>query len=430
MQETFNILFIDDEENVLKALKRLFIDEGFEVFTALSGNEGLEILKNGEFAVIVSDQRMPEMTGTEFLQHAKKLCPDTIRIMLTGYADINASINAINQAGAFRYITKPWNDEEVILIIKEAVGRYKLVKENKYLFALSEKQKEELQTYSKELEYYVQIHTIDLTNRDKEIKALKEKLQKNLKEVSSALSALIELRDKNIHSHSKNIAIIAVEIAKKIPLPSSDVETIKTASLLHDIGKIVFPDIMLVKEVGELSQTEMNLYMRHSDTGHMIANMIEGMQKTAELIRHHHEQFNGGGFPDKLKEDNIPIGSRIIAIADRFERLAKSMSAQDSLKKIKSQLGREFDPELYNFLELVAHEQASALFSSDDIVEAELSIKSLAPGLIVSRDVIGGSGMVLLKKNSVLTDKNIELLQKAFNMDSTKGNIFVYKKRK
>jgi len=179
MEKTFKILLVDDEENVLKALKRLFIeDEGLEVHTASSGREGLELLKNTEFAVIVSDQRMPEMTGVEFLQQAKELFPDAVRIMLTGYADIHATIKAINDAGAYRYITKPWNDKEIKFIIKEALDYFRLIKENKYLLALTVKQKEELNTWSKKLENHVRKQIADLTEKDSEINILNSKLQK------------------------------------------------------------------------------------------------------------------------------------------------------------------------------------------------------------------------------------------------------------
>jgi response regulator RpfG family c-di-GMP phosphodiesterase len=430
MQETFNILFVDDEENVLKALRRLFIDEGLEVFTAASGKEGLEIVKNAEFAVIVSDQRMPEMTGVEFLQHTKELCPDTVRIMLTGYADVHATIKAINEAGAQRYITKPWNDEEIKLIIKQAIDRFRLIKENKRLFALSEKQKEEAASWNKELEYYVQMHTIDLTNKDKEIKAFKAKLETYLKGTINALNCLIQLRDKTIFNHSKNVALISVAVAKRLNLDASEIERIDLAGSLHDIGKIVMPDIILVKKIEELSPDEMNQYIRHPLTGQMITGFVEDLQKVGELIKHHHEHFNGTGFPDKLREEKIPLGSRIIAITDRFERLAAGMSVEDSLKKIRSRLGKEFDPELYEHLEIAAYEVGASLFSSNDIVEAELAINNLTPGLLLSRDVVGASGLVLIKKDTVLTQKNIEQLDKALHMDQAKNSIFVYKKRK
>lgn len=430
MQETFNILFVDDEENVLKALKRLFIDEDFEIFTASSGKEGLEILTNNEFAVIVSDQRMPEMTGTDFLLKAKEIYPDTIRIILTGYADINAAMNAINEAGAYRYITKPWNDRELLHIIKEAIGRYRLVKENKYLLDLTKKQKEELETWSKELEYYVQLHTIDLTKKDKELKILNEKLQKNLREGMGALLNLIGLRDKTILGHSEKVAVISAEMAKKIPLTAIEIDIITAAGHLHDIGKIGMSDVLLFKEAEELSADEMSQYIKHPINGQMAVSIIEDLKSAGLLIRHHHENYDGSGFPDKLKGEKIPLSSRLISLADKFERLTRFGDAENALKIIRSMLGKEFDPDLFNYLETAAYEQKSTLFSSDDIIEAELSFKDLRPGLVISRDVIGGSGLILVKKDTVLTDKNIEILKGGFYMDSSKSGIFVYKKRK
>lgn len=430
MQETFNILFVDDEENVLKALNRLFIDENFEIFMASSGKEGLEILTNNEFAVIVSDQRMPEMTGTEFLLKAKELYPDTIRIILTGYADINAAMNAINEAGAYRYITKPWNDRELLHIIKEAVGRYRLIIENKFLLDLTKKQKEELETWSKELEYYVQLHTIDLTNKDKELKILNEKLQKNLREVIGGLLNLIGLRDKTVLSHSEKVAVISAGMAKKIPLTAIEINTITTAGHLHDIGKIGISDVVLFKEAEDLSADEMSQYIKHPLNGQIAVSIIEDLKNAGLLIRHHHENYDGSGFPDKLKGEKIPLGSRLISLADKFERLTRYSEAENALKIIKSMLGKEFDSDLFNFLVTVVYEQRTTLFTSNDIVEVELSLKDLLPGLVISRDVIGGSGLILVKKDTVITDKNIELLKRGFYMDSSKSGIFVYKKRR
>ena len=174
----------------------------------------------------------------------------------------------------------------------------------------------------------------------------------------------------------------------------------------------------------------MNQYIKHPVIGQMIIDFVEDLKPVGELIRHHHEHFNGSGFPDKLKKEKIPIGSRIIAIVDRFERLAEGFSVRDSLKKISFEVSQEFDPLLYNVLEITAYELEDSLFSPDDIIEAELSIQNISPGLLLSRDVMGNSGLVLLKKDSVLTAKNIEQLAKAFHMDQVQHSIFVYKKRK
>jgi DNA-binding NtrC family response regulator len=121
------ILFVDDEANILKSLRRLCMDTEYEVFTAESGEEGLKILKdNLDMGLIVSDQRMPSMTGVEFLIEARKIAPDSVRILLTGYADIHAVVDAINKGGAYRYITKPWNDEELLQSLKGAMGHFAL----------------------------------------------------------------------------------------------------------------------------------------------------------------------------------------------------------------------------------------------------------------------------------------------------------------
>lgn len=123
------VLFVDDEENVLRSLKRLFVDEKIEISTATSGKEGLEILKGGGFSVIISDQRMPEMSGVEFLEKARRISPDSVRMVLTGYADVNAAMDAINKGGAYRYITKPWNDNDLIIAILNAVEMANLIRE-------------------------------------------------------------------------------------------------------------------------------------------------------------------------------------------------------------------------------------------------------------------------------------------------------------
>ena len=130
----------------------------------------LPSLKDIEVPVIVSDQRMPVMTGAEFLETSRRLSPDAVRIILTGYADVDAAIGAINRGGAYRYVSKPWNDSDLLLVIKDAFEKYRLVRENQYLTELTIKQNEELKKWSVELELYVQQHTIDLTKQNKEQK--------------------------------------------------------------------------------------------------------------------------------------------------------------------------------------------------------------------------------------------------------------------
>ena len=426
------ILFVDDEDNVLRSLKRLFMSEAYEVLTALSGGEGLAILKEIEVPVIVSDQRMPVMTGAEFLEKSRQLSPDAVRIILTGYADVEAAIGAINRGGAYRYVSKPWNDSDLLLVIKDAFEKYRLVKENQYLTELTIKQNEELKKWSVELELYVQQHTIDLTKQNKELKKLNLKLKKNVSEILTSLSSLIELRNGSMRNHSNNVAILSTAMAEGIGLTSPEIEMISTASQLHDIGMIGAPDIVLLKNVGELSAEEMTEYVKHPVRGQAAIDCIEDFRGPGILIRHHHEWYNGGGFPDGLKGENIPIGARIIAIADRFDRiLHREMRDIDTASaQVKSMLATQFDATLYKPLEKAAREFFYSIARDTDSIEIELKTKDLTLGMVITRDVITGTGLLLLRKGTVLNDKNIDTLKRAANLDPSKSGIFVTKKNK
>jgi len=426
------ILFVDDEENVLRSLKRLFVSQEYEVLTALSGGEGLAILKDIEVPVIVSDQRMPVMTGAEFLEKSRPLSPDAVRIILTGYADVEAAIGAINRGGAYRYVSKPWNDSDLLRVIKDAFEKYRLVRENQYLTELTTKQNEELKKWSVELELYVQQHTIDLTKQNKEQKKLNLKLKKNVSEILRSLSSLIELRNGSTRNHSNNVAILSTAIAEEIGLTAPEIEMISTASQLHDIGMIGAPDIVLLKNVGELSPDEMTEYVKHPVRGQAAIDCIEDFRGPGILIRHHHEWYNGRGFPDGLKGDNIPMGARIIAIADRFERILhdEMQDIDSALAKVKSMLATQFDATLYTPLEKTARELFRSIERDTDSIEVELKTKDLAPGMVISRDVITGTGLLLLRKGTVLSDKNIETLKRAVNLDPSKSGIFVNKKKR
>ena len=152
------LLFVDDEENILSALVRLFRKEDYEIATATSGIDGIKILEAREIALIISDHRMPGMTGVDFLARAKEISPDTVRIMLTGYADLEASIAAINKGEVYRFITKPWNDEDLKLTVRQSLEYRDLVLKNRTLTLTVKKQNEMLKTLEKD---YPGISTIE-----------------------------------------------------------------------------------------------------------------------------------------------------------------------------------------------------------------------------------------------------------------------------
>lgn len=186
------VLFVDDEPNILKTLRRLFMDEDYDVHTAGNGREALELIAGGlQPTLIISDQRMPEMGGAEFLAQAAVLVPDSIRMVLTGYADINAAVMAINRGGIYRYIMKPWNDDDLKLTVREALAHFKLVAENRALSQELAEKNRHLAQMNEQLEVMVKARTSELDQKVRELEG-RDQIQQYLLRVHS-LGELLEM---------------------------------------------------------------------------------------------------------------------------------------------------------------------------------------------------------------------------------------------
>jgi putative nucleotidyltransferase with HDIG domain len=428
--EKGKILFVDDEENILRSLQRLFMDEEVEVFTASSGPEGLAILtREKEIGVIVSDQRMPEMTGVDFLEKSKAISPQAIRILLTGYADVNAAIDAINRGGTFRYLNKPWNDEELVQTVKGAVQMYRLHSENKRLAGIVKKQNAELKKWNTELETIVQEQTMDLQKSYDSLRAVNSRLRANFKNTIVAFSGLIELRDKRMRTHSRNVAEVSMNVAKQLGLESEQREAVMVAALLHDIGKIGISDLMLVREAEQMNYAEREEHLLHPVRGQAAIDRIDELREAGLIIRAHHENYDGTGFPDGLKKAEIPLGARIIALADYIDnKIRKAMGAKgfDSLRKeVELQKGIRFDPKLVPVVLAQAEAFYKKIRPRTDHIEIELLPNDLQEGMEASRDVFSGTGILLLTKGTVLARASIMLLKRYYDLDPANQGVFV-----
>lgn len=423
------VLFVDDEENILRSVVRLFMDEPYEVITAGSGAEGLDALRSGrEISVIVSDQRMPGMSGAEFLEQAREIAPDAVRIILTGYADAQAAVDAINRGGAWRYLSKPWNDDDLLRTVRGAKEHYDLVKENKSLTEIVKKQNEELKRWNSDLEAMVQRQTLDIQNKNKDLETLNERLRKNFSDSLAAFSSLLELRDRSAGNHSRSVSELSGAMARAMKLPADEIAAIAVAGLLHDIGKIGMPDALLCQRPEDMSSEDRQKYMEHPILGQTAVDSIEDLRRAGILIRHHHERWDGSGFPDRLKGQSIPIGARIIAVADCFDRALLGCRGRDrkdgALSIVKQAIGSYLDPSLFRVLEEVAQQLKSIHDTDEGAHELELRPEDLKEGMILTRDVRSGTGLLLLSAGTELTQKSIEAIKRYFQIDPSRANIF------
>ncbi|MEN6638398.1 MAG: HD domain-containing phosphohydrolase [Smithella sp.] len=318
-----SILLIDDEEAILDIMTMTLADEGYDLHTAGSAEEGLKILKASppSFSLIISDQLMPGMTGVQFFAKARDICPDAMRVLLTGYTDTDAIIDAINSGGIHLYLTKPWRKDELLHTIRQMLTKAELVIENRRLDELVKKQNAELLELNKNLEEKVRLKTQHLDQRAGELRASYERIRLILEGTVLAMSKIVESRDPYTAGHEQQVAKIACIIAKKLPLPDDQVEAIRVAGLLHDIGKIAVPSEILTKP-GRLSRLEMEMVKTHCQNAYDILKTIEFPYPIAQIILQHHERMDGSGYPQGLKGDDILLESRIIGVADVIEAMS------------------------------------------------------------------------------------------------------------
>jgi len=432
MFDNLSVLIVDDEPNVLNSLQRLLRREPFTVSCAASGQEGLEILAGlKNVALIISDQRMPGMNGSEFLQKSQAVSPDSVRMLLTGFSDMQDTVKAMNEGGATRYIAKPWQDDDLLQTIHDSVARYRLQQENYHQQEVIKTQNEELQSWNSNLKERVLTQTTQIRKQLEELQQISLRQEEKYYGVIASLAALIDLRDTKSRLHAANTAALSVSIATRLGLPKNEVEIIRTAALLHDIGKNAMSDVALASDEDNLVEDDRRRFYEHPVLGQTAIDMIEELRPAGILIRHHHERYDGSGFPDGLSGEAIPTGSAIIALADRCDRqmsFHRGVNAVDmALEELSGQSGSSFSPELFPHLSQAAHDLYDSRYKNNPDAFRELNVdpSKLLVGMILTRDLYSASGLFLLGSGRELNDDNICSLQRIFALDPLNGGIHV-----
>ncbi len=393
------LLCVDDERNILNALKRLFRTEKYKVVVAESGAEGLKILESEPVDVVVSDMRMPEMDGAQFLEQVAKRWPQTMRVLLTGYADIESTIAAVNKGKIFQYVSKPWNDEDIKLVIRRALEVKFLEQEQKRLERLTKKQNEELRHLNENLEKMVEARTSEVQQTADMLDLAYEELKQSYAVAVEVFADLLELREGIGSGHSRRVAEYARLIATELGLEEHDLQDVYFAALLHDIGKITLSDSVLSRPYLSLPDKERKKMEEHSLIGERALLALEPLQTAARMIRHHHERYDGEGYPDRLAGEAIPLGARILAVASDYDALrlgtlAEGLFTDDEARSYIEKNGEtRYDPRVVDaFLKAVGPQG-----EVDDSDEIRLMTKDLKEGMVLSRDLVHFDGMLLLR---------------------------------
>jgi response regulator RpfG family c-di-GMP phosphodiesterase len=401
------LLLVDDEPSILSALRRLFRPCGYRILTSESGAGGLALLAKEDVDLVISDMRMPEMDGAEFLEKVRASWPRAIRILLTGYADIASTVNAINKGEIYRYVSKPWDDNDIVLMVRDALQSQRLQSENTRLLALTQSQNEELRALNSGLEARVQERTAELEQVNGFLNLANDTLKQSFLVSIKVFSTLIELREGSAGGHARRVADLSRKLAIQLGMDAKTQQDIFVAGLLHDIGKIGFSDAMLAKPVPKLNSEELSRYRKHSVAGASALLPLADLKGAADLIRVHHERFDGQGFPDGLPGLGIPLGGRILAVANDYDGLQigtlseRRFGADDAKALLVKSRGKRYCPEVIDALvELLGkpHDEPGQ--------ENVVPVDKLKIGMVLARDLLARDGTLLLATDYLL-DANL-----------------------
>jgi response regulator RpfG family c-di-GMP phosphodiesterase len=413
----WTVLCVDDESNILSALKRTLRTAGYCVVTATDGAQALAQLAEVPIDIVISDMRMPGMDGAALLEQVQQRWPGIARLLLTGHSDMGATVAAINRGRIFRYLNKPWDEHELLGALGQAVERIALEREKTRLEALTRDQNEQLRTLNRDLEHRVDARTAEL-------KAANEKVQRNYLKSIKVFSNLLELRGGQTAGHCRRVAEVARDIARKMALPEDQVLQIFVAGLLHDIGLIGLPDRVVARPVQRMEAEDAVLYRGHPVSAEQSLMALDDMQPLLPLIRAHHERHDGQGYPDKLAGTAIPVGARILAVADAFDDLQQGaliesrMTAAEARTLMREGRGSQFDPEVLDvFLHITEPEPPRRP------TDLKLTSAALEADMVLSRDLVAPTGLLMLSAGHRLTPS---LIRRICEFEQRTGALDIY----
>ena len=342
------ILVVDDEEPIRNALKKFLSQQQYEVYAAGTGDEALQQLRRHRIALMLCDIRMPGTSGVDLVPQAIEIEPELAILMLTAVNDATSAALCM-QRGAMDYLTKPIELADLARAVQRALKRREMLGENRQL---NQWLKEEVST------------------RTAELQRERMKLERLSIATLEALVNALEAKDPYMRGHSARVADLSATVAHELAIPEEDVEHVRVAGRLHDIGKIGTRESVLNKQ-GALTPEEFEHVKQHVVIGSQILAPLSHLGDIIPAVRHHHERWDGTGYPDGLRGEEIPMGARIIGAAEVFDALSTSrayqekMSAEKAVERAADLAGTVLDPTVYEALASVVARRRTLVFLDD-----------------------------------------------------------------
>jgi putative two-component system response regulator len=384
-----NILVADDDAGTLALLDKCMTKWGYHVLKASNGRQALELITDQHVDIIVSDWLMPEINGLELCAQVRALnLAYYIYIILISAQDTRTDVVRGLKGGVDDFIAKPFNLDE--LQARLEVGAR-------------------------------------IINLERELNQKFLTIKRNYFQTVQMFNQLLEIYNENLGGHCRRVGQLATDLADRHPeIQPEDYPVVQAAGLLHDIGLIGLPDTLVTKRLTEMTGEEKELYHTHSERGEMVLNEIDLLRPVSRLVRMHHEQSNGKGFPDALVGDQVPLAAKVISAASTYDNLVyrDKIPLEGIPEKLQQQRGYQIDPDLVDMLLEInlSNMQQEALKT-----DKQVALDELTPGMILSQDVRMRTGAFVMASNTAIDAASIEKLKRYYQMGNIIDKVFISK---
>jgi response regulator RpfG family c-di-GMP phosphodiesterase len=411
------ILIVDDEPVVLTALKFTLEREGFHVVACNSPLKALTILAERDFAVIISDQRMPEMLGLDFLVESRRLRPQASRILITAVLALPTIVDAINKGEIFRFVAKPWLREELVATVRNAVQRHDLVTHNEALQAETQNLNNRLREANLALETQVQ----DLEQQRQRLNAANRGLAENYEHSLELCRRILTTYDPILGGQAKALVEFASQMALTDAFTDTERHALRTAAWLCDLGLIGVPREMLRafrSKTDQLTERERTMMHSHPIYGQTLAALVDHRVDVGEVIRSHHERYDGRGYPDGLAGNAIPWPARCLAVAVGFVESGLTKTA--AIDSLLAKSGNAYDPEAVRLFLKVSN-----LVQLPKQVR-EIMLHELEPGMVLANGIYSPHGLLLIGEGQSLSPGTISKIRSHNQVTPISQRLLVY----
>ena len=414
---TDSILIVDDEPVVLNALKETLEREYFHVVACASPLKALALLAERDFAVIISDQRMPEMLGLEFLVETRRICPHASRILITAVLSLPTIVDAINKGEIFRFVAKPWLREELLATVRNALHRHELITHNEILQAQTQELNARLTVANGELEKQVK----DLEERRQQLDAANRELGARYESSLELCRRILTAYDPILGGQAKALVEFANKMAETEHFTEPERHALRSAAWLSDLGLIGVSRELLRSfraNPGMLTERERATLHHHPVYSQTLAALVDSCTDVGETIRAHHEHFDGTGYPDGLAGRNIPWAARCLAVAVGF--VESGQPKQAAIDTILAKSGSAYDPEAVRLFLKVTH-----LVHLPRQVR-EIMLEELEPGMVLASGIYSPHGLLLIGEGQALGPATIAKIRNHNQITPINQRLLVY----